>query len=250
MKQQIKINQTLAFNFENFNKLEFFRLNRPINQSLVISHREKIRKHGQIHNMVLGVLGNKKNVYYVLDGQHRILAMKDLKMSHFNYTLVACKNERDMFDIMIDLNNKARNWTLTDFIKSFANSSGVEAKHYQKLLNGIKQFPTIQDSVICVVLGLIGRQTATKLIKEGKFEVKDLETSKTLLDCIVDCQQYLPPTRVFNEALANIMIQNKNYALHHRKMIKNLKAFVKRKETFGHKSETEIRAKLIKIYEM
>ena len=106
----------------DYNKFKFSKNNREIKHSSVEKLKASMKEHGFISGRPVFVTSDN----IVIDGQHRLIAAKDLNIE-MHYEVI----DGDYMKKMIELNSTQTNWTLTDYIKSYA-SLNIEC--YRKLL--------------------------------------------------------------------------------------------------------------------
>jgi hypothetical protein len=214
--------------------------NRPIKAPHGLQMKMSVMRNGVLRDVIV-VWDNKKNKYYIVDGQHLVYALKELNLP-IDCLVVECENEEQITKLMIDLNNTSKSWKLTDYIHGWAESGN---KHYRLLKNSINlTYADVQASVIIQAYTMQGRAKATKMVKEGKFEIVNKVKGDELIDCVSECAEIVPNTRPMNEALIKLMLNTEGY--NHKHMIKRLKAVVK---TFIFStSEGKLYEQLVSIY--
>lgn len=223
---------------EQYGLLKRMKTNRLITKSNVVTKVKSVLKYGQFRP-VLVVWNSKKNCYFIIDGQHLIEALKQLKME-INCLIYKFDNEKDITDFMITVNTTAKSWSLEDYINSWAGSGN---KHYERLAEAIFE-TNMQATVIMQAYTQVSRSKATKMVKEGKFNIFDKDRGDELIEYVCQCSALLPNTRQINEALIKIMLNTEGYD--NIKMKRNLKKVVK-KFIFSTK-ESELYKQLVEIY--
>jgi hypothetical protein len=156
--------------------------------------------------------------------------------------VVSVDGEEEKTQLMIDLNNITKSWKLNDYVNSWAES-GI--KSYQKLRTAATiSYPYVQISVLIQAFTQQSRAKATKLVKEGTFDIVNKVRGEELIECVCDCFDIVPNTRQMNEALIKLMLNTESY--NHNHFVKKLKAVVKT-YVFSTK-EGELYKQLVKIY--
>lgn len=113
---------------------------------------------------------------FVIDGQHRLEAAKELSIE-VEYEFV----DNDATEKMIVLNATQTNWALNDYIKSYANQN-IDC--YRKLLKFQEKYNfTISNSI---ALFIIGTTSVAKDIREGK-ELKINPNAEAVAEFLSNC---------------------------------------------------------------
>lgn len=222
---------------KNYDILEFSKSNRTIIPMLVKKMAESVLRNGLLRDIIV-VWSETAKKYLIVDGQHLTTALKELNRS-IECRIVDVKEE-ELTQLMIDLNNTSKSWTLTNYIHTWAENGNYDYKMLQKAINDSK----VQDTVILMAYTQKDRASATKLVKAGKFEMGNKKQGDKLIGYLNDCIAFLPNTRPFNQALMNLFIKTEGY--NHSKMIKNIKK--KAEKTNFSTKEKEIFNQLVEIY--
>ena len=120
----------------NYSKFLFSKENREIKTKTVVAIKESMKKFGFIPGRP--VLITKE--WIIIDGQHRFLAARDLNIAVEFEVL-----EGDHIDKMIHLNSTQSNWTLEDYVNSYAQQN-VDC--YRKLLKFKEKYDLNLSSAI------------------------------------------------------------------------------------------------------
>ena len=161
---------------KNYDKFKFLKGNRVIKKSSVM----KLRKSISNQQLNTPILVNAE--FYIIDGQHRFIVLKELNLPIYymienNYGLSECQV----------LNSAGTNWCIKDFITGY---SDLDYSHYVTFKNFIEMFPAIK-SISTYKYVLQGNSHNENHGTEynfhnGCFIVKDLNesinTAKKLLD--------------------------------------------------------------------
>ena len=153
----------------NYQQFRYIGENREINQKHVKELMESIRKHGQIQPLV----ANEK--YEIADGQHRLEACKNL-----NIPVEFIIKERVGIKEVIAANTSSKNWTMDNYIESYAKQGDIS---FQYLNNLQKKYPNKKIPLYIKLYALFGirRGDYNKKIKSGNL----LITSKMYNDAII-----------------------------------------------------------------
>jgi hypothetical protein len=156
---------------KNYSKFVFSKQNREIRTKTVLSIKESMKKFGFIPGRP--VLITKE--WTIIDGQHRFLAAKDLGIE-IEFEIL----EGNYIDKMINLNSTQSNWTLEDYVNSYANQN-VDC--YRKLLKFKEKYDLSLSSAITL---LFGAGVKSMHVKNGDI-LKVRENAEQITDFILNC---------------------------------------------------------------
>lgn len=150
-------------NYEQFKKLK---ANRDIDKSNLKGIVESISKHGQLTPIIVD------NDMRVIDGQHRLEALKILKKP-VKYEV------KDGFSIeqVREINSNSKKWSVMDYVKSYEDEGSIDYQLFHLLVDRF----SYQSKVIGAALGIY--EKLGENIKSGKlsFSTKDYEDATQLL---------------------------------------------------------------------
>jgi hypothetical protein len=126
---------------KEYSKFSFSKKNREIKIKTVEGIKESMKKFGFIPGRP--VLITKENI--IIDGQHRFLAAKELKID-VEYEIL----EGDYLEKMIELNSTQSNWALEDYVNSYATQN-IDC--YRKLLKFQEKYDLSLSAAITVFFG-------------------------------------------------------------------------------------------------
>lgn len=107
----------------NYNMFKFKDGNRDLNYINVNKMEESLKKHGWVTPIVVD------NNYYIIDGQHRFQAAKNLGMP---IAFIKMSNDFNV-EAIRDINNAQEKWNTWDYVKSQADLGNVHFKYIQSL---------------------------------------------------------------------------------------------------------------------
>lgn len=181
------------------------------------SHVRTLVKSIQSRNMLeyKPIIVNEN--YEVVDGQHRLLAAKELNVPIY-YVIEPEFTTIDMIHLQTQ-----KQWKTEDYINAYAKNGNQE---YQRVLDFSKE----NEVPLTVALALLGGRTSEqfKKIKTGEFKYKSDKTSLMFLDYCRDIHQTIIHNlgnlacfraSKFWRAMAHVC---KNPIYNHDKMMKNL----------------------------
>jgi hypothetical protein len=156
---------------KNYSKFVFSKQNREIRPKTVLAIKESMQKFGFIPGRP--VLITKE--WLIIDGQHRFLAAKDLGIE-VEFEIL----EGNHVEKMIQLNSTQSNWTLEDYVTSYANQN-IDC--YRKLLKFQEKYDLNLSSAITIFFGA-GIKSAD--IKKGGV-LKIRENAEQIAEFILNC---------------------------------------------------------------
>jgi hypothetical protein len=155
----------------NYSKFLFSKENREIKTKTVVAIKESMLKFGFIPGRP--VLVTKE--WIIIDGQHRFLAARDLGIS-VEFEIV----EGDFIDKMILLNSTQSNWTLEDYVNSYAHQN-VDC--YRKLLKFKEKY---ELNLSCSIVLLFGSGVKTSDIRKGEI-LKISPNADRMAEYVLNC---------------------------------------------------------------
>jgi hypothetical protein len=155
----------------NYSKFKFSKENREIKVKVVSSIKDSMQKFGFIPGRPVLIDSDG----YIIDGQHRFLAAKELGID-VEYEVL----DGESFTKMIYLNSTQSNWTLQDYVNSYA-SQNIDC--YRKLLKFQDKYDLTLSSAI--TLFFTGGEHS-KDIREGK-DIKIRGNAEAIMEFILNC---------------------------------------------------------------
>jgi len=156
---------------KNYSKFVFSKQNREVKTKTVLSLKESMVKFGFIPGRP--VLITKE--WVIVDGQHRFLAARDLGIE-IEFEIL----EGDYLDKMIHLNSTQSNWTLEDYVNSYA-SQNIDC--YRKLLKFKEKYDLNLSSAITI---FFSASVKSVNIKKGEI-LKINSNADQVADFISNC---------------------------------------------------------------
>ncbi len=156
---------------KNYSKFVFSKQNREVKTKTVLSLKESMTKFGFIPGRP--VLITKE--WVIIDGQHRFLAARDLGIE-IEFEIL----EGNYLDKMIHLNSTQSNWTLEDYVNSYA-SQNIDC--YRKLLKFKEKYDLNLSSAITI---FFSPSVKSVNIKKGEI-LKINNNADQVADFILNC---------------------------------------------------------------
>ncbi len=183
-KHNIEKNGIDVFKTDDYDMFKTLKGNRPINESLVNKIYESIRENGWFESSII-IIGEGMRV---LDGQHRIEALKKFKKAHergYKVRYIVDRNLDDLKKVQAFNNNK-KPWSHKDYLISFMSMGNENYIQYAKFLDEFKLSHTVG-----LALTMSGRnQLKHNLFKLGKFTCNDWGASKVYAEYLNDVRKY------------------------------------------------------------
>lgn len=212
------VNEKRTFMPDEMHLLERTERNREVTNKHVTEMRESVERNGIIREPIIVPNPNKKGYFLIIDGQHLIEALKQLSHA-IPCKIVDVANDEAMIDLMIDINNKSKSWSLEDYITSRAKSGN---KDYKFILSEIER-TGLQTTVVLMAYAQNRSRTAvTKETKKGAYKIVNKKEGAQLLQRIQECGTHIGSTRPINQALVSLMLLHEE-GYKHTKFIKLIK---------------------------
>lgn len=173
----------------NYSNFKFSKENREIKPKTVSEIKESMKKFGFMPGRP--VLVNKEG--YIIDGQHRFLAAKEIGID-IEYDVI----DGDSVEKMIVLNSTQSNWKLEDYVACYA-SQNIDC--YRKLLKFQEKYDLTLSSAIAV---LFGSGVKPDSIRKGQV-IKIRNNADAIIEFILNCNT-IPYNRdsKFIRAIVNV----------------------------------------------
>ena len=149
------------FETYDYNQFKILDSNRAVTDARKNMLKKSIQEYGYIRNPI--VVNEKMEI---LDGQGRFSACKELDKP-IQFTVVEGAGIKEC----MVLNQNAKNWSLTDFIKSYANQGNQSYVYFDKLL----EYGFGITATLYAVENKFSPSRGTDLIKDGRLFIdKDI----------------------------------------------------------------------------
>lgn len=172
------------FSTTDYNKFKKLEGNRDVLDSRVANLICSIQERGWIRNPI--VVNEKMEI---IDGQGRAEALHQLEMP-IEFVVA----EGATIDDCIALNIRQKNWSLTDYINSFAVRHFPD---YVILDEKVKEYHgVLQTEAISLMLGKNGGSKSQKdVIQNGRYVIADIETVEDRLDFLLKAMDIIGSER-------------------------------------------------------
>ena len=204
-----------AFHPEYYN-LKFIESNRKANNQNVNKLIKSIQDNNLLHAAPIIVQVSSNNDLQIIDGQHRYLAAKYLRVPIYIHILSDAKYNIHSSHIMSSLNSNQKNWGLGDFAHHYANcyNSELSEKYsdyldiYNTFFNGPNGPGITHGLLICITENKTTKFSNNIEFKKGKLnwdhsikqniyniynkfnEIKELTSKPTLTKQTLKKQQF------------------------------------------------------------
>lgn len=229
-----------SYNYDDFHFLPF---NRKTRDRHVQNLKGKILKRGVLGFVTVVVTdiidGTMRK--YIVDGQHRFKAFKELGMPILYTYVQGVKTKEELVEIIAELNNSSRSWGMKDYMFAWRSV-------YEELYGFIDNQSIEKKLPLTTVLESysgLSTNAAKERFKNGKFEIKDREAGNKLIEEIACIKEHLPKSSKLYSGFISFLRKTEDYDRN--KMLENLKKNPKLRVEPTEKQEETIR-KISAIY--
>lgn len=197
---------------EDYNLFKRITGNRTINKAQVSKLYDSISENPDLIKAAPIIVNDN---YEVVDGQHRLEALKKLGLPVYFFKLP----DLALSDVQ-RLNSATKVWTPYDYAKSFAELGN---KNYLIYLDFRKRY-RLAHNILLVYLGNKDSYTTHMTFRQGKFKVGDLKQAEELCGMLVEMQQFVKrgDTKVFAYAFRKVAM-HPDY--NHKRMLAKVEIF-------------------------
>jgi hypothetical protein len=217
-----------------FNLLAF---NRAVDKAHVKVLVESMRLHG--FKGVIQVIKTKfidgTERYYVVDGQHRIAAAKQLGLG-VRFELTELKTRQETAEFIAQLNTSAKSWGTANFLAVW---SALDVPEYVKL-NKIQKDTGFQITPLLEAYLYTSCQVG---YRKGVMKFPNESESDKIVSQMIDLNKYLPNKAFCRRAIVRVM---RNPKYNHKKMLTAIKQYVQLVGSFTE-NERGLKAELDKL---
>lgn len=234
------INKQITITPEEYDSLMRLDINREIKIQHVNSMQESVERHGILRNVII-VFIKHLNKYAIVDGQHLSVALQNMGMD-IPCTLVNCQNDEEVTQLMIDLNNTSKSWSVTNFLNAYCKNGIYE---YQKALKVTKEHKLTISDFEFIYLG--NGEHQHKSFKQGLMKFANEKDSDKLLDAVLKVRSHISNKAVIRRALIKVMRLTNDYAKFANIIVNASKALAENEASFSS-DEKEFHAHLLKLH--
>lgn len=169
---------TQVFKTKNYSKFKFLSGNRPLKSS----HLKRLMASFEIKDLEIPIIVNEE--FEIIDGQHRFEVQKKL-----GYPIVYILKKGYQLPEVHILNTSRRNWTMKDFMDSYAD---LGMKEYVKYREFWKKYRFGHKETLQMLLGYNGQpgDGAVATFRDGEFKVNNLEKAEENAEKIVMVKEF------------------------------------------------------------
>lgn len=184
----------------NYNRFKFMDGNRPINTARVRKLMRSIKRKNMLQQFPIVCQKNGSGLY-IMDGQHRFSAAKELELP---ISFVEAKNVK-IADVAAT-NSVQKAWKPSDFVSSYAALGYAD---YVTLRDFVAQHGLPITTSASILSGILGNDLNNKsnTLNTGGFKVADLAFANRVAAAINSIAKLFPPAkeRGFVIALARLL---------------------------------------------
>jgi len=196
-----------------FNLLPF---NRPIDKPHVKTLVDSMRLHG--FKGVVQIIRTKfidgRLLYYVVDGQHRIEAAKQLGLP-ICFELTELNTRLETAKFIAELNTSAKSWGTANFLSVW---SSLQIEEYVKL-ERVQKETGFQITPLLEAYLFTSNQVD---YRKGRMVFTNEEQSDKIIQQMIDLNKYLPSKAFCRRAIVRVM---RNPKYNHKKMVGAVKQY-------------------------
>lgn len=229
--------QVVYFETKDYSMFNLLGFNRKVDSAHVKRLVESMKAHG--FKGVVQIIKTKfidgVERYYIVDGQHRIAAAKQLGLP-IRFELTELKTRVETADFIAELNTSMKSWGTANFLKVW---SDLNIEEYVKL-------ETIQKETGFQITPLLEAYLFTScqvLYRKGKMKFPNEAESDKIIQQMIDLNKYLPNKAFCRRAVVRVM---RNPKYNHKKMLGAVKQYVNLVGSFTE-NERSLKAELDKL---
>jgi hypothetical protein len=184
----------------NYSRFKFMDGNRKVNNGRVRKLIRSIKRKNMLAQFPIVCMKNCTGLY-VMDGQHRLAAAKELKLEVY---YIEAKNVT--IEDVASTNSAQARWTPKDFISSYATLGNPDYQTLQEFINEFGLPASTSAALLGGQLGSAGNEADTLGISNGAFKVKDEAFARRVANSLVSLHNFSSfKDRGFVIAIARLM---------------------------------------------
>jgi len=222
----------------DYSLFNFFEFNRKVDKNHVKTLMDSMKKRG-FRGVILVIktsIIDGVERYYILDGQHRFTAAKELGIA-ITFEVVDVNTELELAGFIADVNNSSKAWGTNQFLEVW---SSMKIKEYIKL-SEIQKETKIQITPLIEAYTGQGNMTT---FRKGTLKFNNETASNRIIHQLMDLNESLPTKAFCRRAIIRVM-RNENYK---HSLVKPLIERYGRQVGFTE-NETELRGELETLVE-
>lgn len=179
MKKQV-------LSYANF---EYGNLNRRIDESNFKRKVKSIKEYGLLSRLTVTLRNGK---YFIIDGQHRFLAMKELgiPITMDMLEVKSYQGEEWLIKIMSEMNGQILKWKGMNYVEVYASAG---SQTYQNIMDFCNTFPDFGITAYIPML-TVGNKKGSKCTKHylenGEFEVGSWKLTTQVANALMEIKEY------------------------------------------------------------
>jgi hypothetical protein len=197
-------------NYSMFHFLEF-------NRKIVWSHVNELRL-SILHNGILSypvmiytncVDGEWK--YWIVDGQHRFVAFKQLGLPIY-FTLYRKSSTEpislyDLVKLIAGLNNTSKRWNIHQYLKAWKS---IKVEEYE-IISEVHKETKIPINILLQAYSGKNRRKATMLFMDGEYKMTDRENGERYVEYLKAIRPYISSGTAIQSSLLDLFRQTPDY---------------------------------------
>lgn len=187
--------------------------NRPISEANV---NKKIKSFLKVNKLLSPFKVTKD--YEVLEGNHRLMAIRKLKERGINIPILFYISNDESIDNMIEMNCSSVLWKLKDYVQKFAKQG---KEQYQTILSIANKFNVSIDDVVTIPFMGSNTGSVADKVKNGTFSYHDWDKVEEYFGYLIELKEMARMHKNFKRSMFSVFTHSKFDKLHFYKVIKN-----------------------------
>jgi hypothetical protein len=205
--------ETMIYRTEDDEIFNLHQNNRPINQSNV---RKKMKSLTKVRKLLSPIKVDKN--FNVIDGNHRIVAIRELKRNGIIIPISFYMTEDDSEDNMIEMNVEVRTWKLKDYVLKYSKQG---KEQYQIIMRIANKYNVSIDDVVTVPFSGSGTGNVSDKVKNGTFSYHDWEKVEEYFEYLIELKEMIRIHKNFKRSMFSVFTHRNFDTLHFYKVVKN-----------------------------
>ena len=225
------------FESTDYSIFKLLPFNREVDKAHVKTLVESMRLHGfkGVSQIIKTKIIDGTEQYYIVDGQHRIAAAKQLGLP-IRFELTELKTKKETADFIAELNTSAKSWGTSNFLSVW---SSLQIEEYVKLAK-VQKETGFQITPLLEAYLFTSNQVD---YRKGRMVFTNEELSDSIVQQMIELNQYLPSKAFCRRAIVRVM---RNPKYNHKKMLNAVKQYVSLVGSFTE-NERSLKAELEKL---
>jgi hypothetical protein len=205
--------ETMIYRTEDDSIFNLHQNNRPINTTNV---RKKMKSLTRVRKLLSPIKIDKN--FNVIDGNHRIVAIRELKRNGIIIPISFYISEDDSESNMIEMNVEVRTWKLKDYVLKYAKQGKEQYKIIMQIAN---EFNVSIDDVVTVPYSGAGTGNVSDKVKNGTYSYHDWDKVEEYFKYLLELKEMIRIHKNFKRSMFSVFTHRNFDTLQFYKIIKN-----------------------------